>query len=243
MNKLKISNIDFNSWIVLDDADYCVINKPPFIPSLSERGKKTAPDVLSLARMHIENPALCHRIDRETSGALVIAKNPEAYRCLSMQFEHRKVNKLYHAIVEGVINVEHVVVNLPINAEHLDKIHIDFKKGKLAETHFNTLEMFKHFTLMECKPVTGRLHQIRVHLKSQNCVISGDELYGGQMPFLYHIKKKFKPGNTDNPLISRFALHARSIEFLGPDNQTRKIECDYPHDFELFLKLLRKWDS
>lgn len=242
MNKIKTADIDFLSWIVLEDEHYCVVNKPPFIPSLPERGKKTAPDVLSLARDFMENPVLCHRIDRETSGALVIAKNPEAYRAMSMQLEARTVSKLYHAVVEGVATFKDHKVNYPINTDHLDKIHIDFRYGKPAETIFNTLEHFRHFTLIECKPVTGRLHQIRVHLKSQNYCIAGDELYGGQLPYLYHVKKKFKQGNSDNPMIARFALHARSIEFKGPDEVLRKAECNYPKDFELFLKLLHKWD-
>lgn len=243
MNKIKASHIDFTSWIVLEDEHYCIINKPPFIPSLAERGKKTAPDVLSLARNYLENPVLCHRIDRETSGALVIAKTQEAYRTMSMQLEARSVSKVYHALVEGVVNFKDQKVDFPINTDHLDKIHIDFRNGKQAETIFNTLELFKHFSLVECKPVTGRLHQIRIHLKSQNCSIAGDELYGGQLPYLYHIKKKFKQGNSDNPLISRFALHARSIEFIGPDEKVRRVECEYPKDFELFLKLLHKWDT
>lgn len=150
---------------------------------------------------------------------------------------------MYHAIVDGVANFEELLVDEPINAEQLGKIKIDYKNGKSAATIFQTFEKFKHFTLVGCKPITGRLHQIRVHLKSLNYVIAGDILYGGKLPYLYDIKKKFKPGNTDNPLISRFALHAKKIGFNDCAGNWLEVDSDYAPDFELFLKLLHKWDN
>lgn len=233
--------LSIRDLIVFENDDYAFINKPPFVPSVAERGKFTAVPVLELAREAWPDAILCHRLDRETSGILIIAKNPEAYRHASIQFEKRKVNKVYHAIVEGRVFFENLEVNLPINTDKLNAIKIDRKTGKPALTYFHTLENFKHFSLVECRPVTGRLHQIRVHLASQNARIAGDELYGAHIPFLSEIKRKMS--GTDSPLIQRFALHARSVSLALPDGNTCTVEAPYYKDFEVFLKLLHKYDN
>jgi 23S rRNA pseudouridine955/2504/2580 synthase len=162
-------------------------------------------------------------------------------RHLSMQFEHRKVTKTYHAIVEGKIEFNQLLVDLPINTSDLNRIRIDHKNGKSAQTAFKSIELFNRFTLMECKPKTGRLHQIRVHLASQNARISADEKYGGRIPLLSHIKRKIS--GEDRPLINRFALHAKSISFDDLSNNSVTTDCPYPKDYEVFLKLLRKYGS
>ncbi|MBS3914086.1 MAG: RluA family pseudouridine synthase [Bacteroidetes bacterium] len=231
---------DISDWILKETADYVFVNKPPFFPSVPERGKYTNIPVLELARKVWPDAILCHRLDRETSGVLLIAKNPEAYRHASIQFENRKVNKVYHAIVNGKIQFDNLEVNLPINTDDLKHIRIDKLQGKAATTYFQTLEVFRHFTLLECKPVTGRLHQIRVHLASQNAQISGDVLYGSQVPMLSEIKRKMS--GEDTPLIQRFALHAYSLEFEQINGERIMVNALYNKDFEVFIKLLRKYD-
>lgn len=232
---------NFSDWILFENDDLVVINKPPFIPSVPERGKFTAPSVLELATEEYGNCILCHRLDRETSGALIVAKNAEAYRHISIQFEKREIKKEYHAIVEGRIFFEDFEVDLPINSEDLKNVRIDRKYGKQALTVFNTLETFKHFTLMQCFPASGRLHQIRVHLASQNAHIAGDILYGGRVWMQSEIKRKFK--GEDRPMIARFALHAKKITFNLPSGDDISIEAPYANDFDVFLKLLRKYDT
>jgi len=184
---------------------------------------------------------LCHRIDRETSGLLLIAKNPEAYRHFSMQFEHRKVHKIYHAIVNGQLHFNDLWIDLPIIAEQLGKIRIDRKNGKPAQTRFKSLQVFKHFTLMECEPKTGRLHQIRVHLQSQNACIAGDTLYGSDIPMLSWVKRKLH--GTDTPLIQRFALHAKQMRIQAPDGTDLVLEAPYSKDIEVMLKHLNKYNQ
>lgn len=232
---------NFSDWILFENDDIVVVNKPPFVPSVPERGKYTAPSVLELARSEYGDVTLCHRLDRETSGALIVAKTAEAYRHISIQFEKRKVKKIYHAIVEGRIQFDDFEVNLPINSDDLKHVHIDRKFGKQANTFFSTLELFRHFTLMQCSPVTGRLHQIRVHLASQNARIAGDELYGGKFWHLSEIKRKFK--GEDKPMMQRFALHARQISFALQDETNVTIDAEYANDFDVFLKLLHKYDT
>lgn len=232
---------DFKEMILFEDDDIIVINKPAFVPSVHERGKTTHISVLELARLYFPESTLCHRIDRETSGALIIAKNAAAYRDISIQFEKRQIKKIYHAIVEGQIKFEEFTINLPINADELDNVRIDKTNGKPAITTFQTLELFKHFTLMQCEPLTGRMHQIRVHLYSQNASIAGDKRYGGKFTFLSEIKRKFK--GEDRHLINRFALHAYSIGFHLPSGKPIEIHAPYANDMAVFLKLLRKYDA
>lgn len=228
-------------WILFENDNYAVINKPAFVPSVAERGKFTHVPVIDLARNEWPESTLCHRLDRETSGALIIAKNPEAYRNASIQFEKRKVVKNYHAIVDGSFHFQDLVVDLPINVDNLAKIHIDRKFGKKATTLFTSLEYFKHFTLVNCSPVTGRLHQIRVHLASQNAKIAGDVLYGSTVPMLSQIKKKMS--GEDTSLIDRFALHAHDILFTDISGESIYVEAPYPKDMAVFLKLLKKYDG
>lgn len=226
--------------IIAETDHWVAINKPPYVPSLPERGKYTAESVLEWSRKRWPDSILCHRIDRETSGALLIAKDAETYRHVSMQFEKRQIEKIYHAIVDGVVEFQDFWVDLPINTDNLNNIKIDKQFGKLAQTHFQTLETFRHFTLLECKPKTGRLHQIRVHLSSQNAKIAADELYGSKTPMLSLVKRKIS--GEDRPLIQRFALHARELVFKDLEEQTISIQAEYPNDFGVFLKLLDKYD-
>jgi 23S rRNA pseudouridine955/2504/2580 synthase len=227
--------------IVKETDEWLVINKPPFVPSLPERGKFTAESVMDWSRRFWPDAILCHRIDRETSGALLIAKNLEAFKHLTLQFEHRTVQKKYHAIADGRVVFEDLWVDLPINTEQIGKIRIDKINGKPAQTRFQTIKLFKHYTLLECEPKTGRLHQIRVHLASQNAKIAGDTLYKSIIPKLSIIKRKISGEDTD--LITRFALHAKSLEFNDLDGSRVKVETDYPKDFAVFLKLLDKYDQ
>jgi 23S rRNA pseudouridine955/2504/2580 synthase len=231
---------EFASWILYRDEDFIVVNKPPFVPSLHERGKFTHISLLEMAREFHPDATLCHRLDRETSGAVVIALHAEAYRHMSIQFEDRKVEKIYHAVVEGQIQFDDHLVDLPIQTETPGRVRID-RSGKPSATFFKTLEIFRHFTLMECQPVTGRMHQIRVHLESQNTHILGDELYGGKMYLLSQLKRKHK--GEDSPLMKRFALHATMIAFRKMNDEILGIEAPYPKDMEVLLKILRKYDA
>lgn len=236
-NTLKILPIE----IIHETENWVIINKPPYIPSLPERGKYTAESVIEWAKKKWDDAILCHRLDRETSGCLIIAKNAEAYRHISIQFEKRQIKKLYHAVVDGKVSFKDLWVDLPINTENVLKIKIDKQNGKSAQTLFNTLQNFNHFTLIECQPRTGRLHQIRVHLASQNAKIAGDVLYGSQIPKLSLIKRKFS--GDDTVLMPRFALHARQLEFQDLTGENCSYQAEYPKDFSVFLKLLRKYDQ
>ncbi|MBX9851193.1 MAG: RluA family pseudouridine synthase [Cytophagaceae bacterium] len=236
-----MKTVKFKDLVVYEDEDYILINKPPFVSSLDERfGEATT--IIGLAKEYCEEAQLCHRLDKETSGILAIAKNQEAYRALSMQFEHREVEKIYHALAEGVHNFENEVVFLPIYITSHGTAKID-PRGKPAETQFNTIKAYKNYTLLKCEPVTGRLHQIRVHLWALDAPIAGDTTYGGKPLFLSSIKKKYNLKNETEelPLIQRVALHAFSLKFKPLSGKEVLVEAPYPKDFGVMLKQLEKY--
>ncbi len=240
---MKIS--DFKHMILQEDENLIFVNKPPFLPSIEDRNQSGL-NLLALAKEYSPDAQVCHRIDKETSGLIIIAKNPETYRSVSMLFERRKVKKVYHAILDGIHEFKDLEIDLPILQEKGNKVRIDRLEGKKANTLFNSLEFFGHHTFIEAKPVTGRMHQIRIHLATQRASISGDTLYGGKIPYLSKIKRKYRASadeeEEESPMIRRFALHAFSIEFTDPSGNIVKVEAPYPKDFEVFLKLLRRYD-
>jgi 23S rRNA pseudouridine955/2504/2580 synthase len=234
----------FKDLIIFENNDYIVVNKPPFVASLDERGATGELNILRLAKQYSADAQVCHRLDKETSGAIVIAKNPEAYRNLAMQFERRKVKKVYHAVVDGQFQFDDLFVDLPILNDGNKNVSIDRQEGKRAETYFNTLKHYKHYTLVECKPVTGRMHQIRIHLATQRAAIAGDHMYKGKPVYLSSIKKGYRISKDEEelPIMKRFALHAKQIVFKGLDELDISIEAPYPKDFTTLLKLLDKFD-
>lgn len=231
----------FKDLIIYEDEDYLIINKPPFLATLDER-IGTAPNILRLAREQYDDIQACHRLDKETSGALALAKNPDAYRNLAMQFEDRQVKKVYHAVSWGVHQHEGLRVERNIETTTKGKARLAYT-GKPAETLIRTLETFAKHTLFECLPVTGRMHQIRLHLMYLGAPIVGDQMYGGEDFYLSSLKRKFnmKEGEEEQPFIKRFALHARQLTFAGLDGEPISVEAEYPKDFRVLVETLRQY--
>lgn len=229
--------------ILFENENVVVVNKPPHLSSLDERIVEN-PSLLKIARAHHPELRLCHRLDKETSGALILAKNDETYRYVSMEFEHRRVLKRYHAVIEGIHRFDQLEVDLPIGPSRNGLMKIDFKEGKEALTYFNSLAYFRHYTLVECTPITGRTHQIRVHLAAQKAIIAGDSAYGGKAPLLSRIKRKYNIGEfeEERPMIGRFALHAYQIKFMASDGVEVDVTAPYPKDIQVLLKQLEKYD-
>jgi 23S rRNA pseudouridine955/2504/2580 synthase len=231
------TRFDFEEAVLFRNEDYVLINKPPFISTLEDRNDST--NVLHVARNFIADAQVCHRLDKDTSGVLAIATNPEAYRNLAMQLEAREVTKVYHAIADGVHNFQEQLVDAAILKQNDGTVKLA-RAGKSAQTWFNTLKVLGGYTLLECRPVTGRMHQIRIHLAKLGASIAGDELYGGKPVFLSKIKRGFnlKKFTEEESLMKRMALHAFSLEFSGLDGKKIKVEAPYPKDFRVLLKQL-----
>ena len=232
--------IKFKELILFEDDNYVIINKPPFLASLEDRSSQI--NILLLARKYNEEAQLCHRLDKETSGCLIIAKNEESYKHTSLLFQNREVEKKYHALVEGTHDFRKHTVDAPIFARSGGDARIDFRNGKSAVTCFSSLRAFRNYTLVEAIPVTGRLHQIRVHLTFAKAPIVGDLNYGGHEFYLSSVKSKYKSGKwtEEQPLIKRFALHAMSIGFTDRNGKKIEVEAPYPKDFRALLRQLER---
>lgn len=225
---------------MLDETeDFIIINKPPFLATLEDR--RDPVNVLALAKEYHPDAKVCHRLDKDTSGVLIIAKNDDFYKYMALLFEHRDVTKLYHALVEGRHEVEEKVIEKPIYSSN-SRSRIDFRDGKPSLTVVKSIEIYKMHTLMACMPFTGRMHQIRVHLADEGMPLIGDEFYGGQQIFLSQFKRNYTIGKNkeENPLMPRLALHAAGVSFPLPNNQKYSIKAPYPKDFAVTLRQLEK---
>jgi RluA family pseudouridine synthase len=234
----KAPKYNFSESILFEDQDFVLINKPPFISTLEDRHERV--NILNVARGYVEDAQVCHRLDKDTSGVLAIAKNPEAYRHLSMQFEKRQVVKIYHAVVDGVHNFKETLVDEPILKLEDGKVKISKRDGKPAQTYFTSLQSYRKHTLVDCRPVTGRMHQIRIHLSTLQASITGDEMYGGKPFLLSAIKRKFnlKKDTEEQSFMKRMALHAQSLEFTDLIGNRQIVEAPYPKDFQALIRQL-----
>ena len=235
MKKIKIKD-----YIIFENEDYLAINKPPFLSTLEDRNDRY--HALALVKEIHPDVKVCHRIDKETSGVLLFAKNLPAYSYAVYLFEKRKVYKEYHAVVEGNINIKDEQIDLPLRLLGNGKVCVDKLEGKPALTVFETIEIYKKHTLLKCVPQTGRMHQIRIHVASKGTPIVGDELYGGMPFYLSSVKQKFflKKNTEEEPLIKRFALHAYNLQFSSKDGELISIKADYPKDFNVLVSQLKR---
>ncbi len=230
--------------ILLENEDLLILNKPSGLSSLTER-EEELDSVLSFAKSIDPHFQLCHRLDKDTTGCLIIAKRPEVYRHISIQFERRQVEKKYHALVQGVYSLQDQLIDLPLSTTRSNRSQVNTLKGKESKTIVSSIEHFDHYTLIEARPITGRLHQIRAHLASMQMPIVQDIDYGGASLLLSSLKKNYSlsKGGEERPLIQRMALHAHSISFKGLDGKKIKGAAAYPKDFAVLLKQLRKYDQ
>jgi RluA family pseudouridine synthase len=234
---LSASKFSIPNILLFENEDYFLVNKPPFVSTLDDRIEKI--NLLGLAKQYSSDAQACHRLDKDTSGVLAFAKHPEAYRHLSMQFEHRQVTKVYHAIVDGIHRFDNQLVDAPIVKQDDGMVKIS-RNGKDAQTYFTSLKSYRNHTLVECKPITGRMHQIRIHLASLGASIAGDEQYGGKPVLLSTLKRGFnlKKYTEELPLSKRMALHAFSLEFSLLNGQKQRFEAPYPKDFAALVRQL-----
>ncbi|MFZ6001940.1 MAG: RluA family pseudouridine synthase [Bacteroidota bacterium] len=235
---MKHARFNFAETVLFENADYVVLNKPPHISTLEDRNDPI--NILAEARVVIPDAQVCHRLDKDTSGVLAIARHPEAYRHLSMQFEHRQVTKIYHAVADGLHSFQNEEVDRAILKQNDGTVKIA-REGKEAQTFFTTLKTFKAHTLVECRPVTGRMHQIRIHLATLGASITGDLMYGGKYAYLSALKRgfKLKDATEEEPLMKRMALHAFSLQFEGLDGKKIEVQAPYPKDFRALINQLQ----
>lgn len=239
--------------IIYEDEYLAVVNKPANMVVHPAKGNWSGTLVNAL-RYHFQHlsaingdyrPGIVHRLDRDTTGVILVAKEERAHRLLSEQFENRKVYKEYHALTQGILDRDSDYVEKPIGHHPHDRTKMmvypraDEEKGiKPACTFYEVVERFAGFTYCKAFPKTGRTHQIRVHLAAAGCPILADELYSGrrQLPLA---DVTGQPG--EEILLHRQALHAHRLRFLHPHrNQWIEAEAPLPPEFIRTLEALRK---
>lgn len=212
----KIPDIELE--VLYEDDDCVVINKPKGVLTHSKGVYNPEGTVASWLSGRLEGLAgeragIVHRLDRATSGVIIAAKNQTALSWLQKQFALRKVKKTYYAVVSGTPAQEHAIIDMPI--ERNPKKPQTFRvgsNGKPAVTEYNVLKAGSTYSLLELKPLTGRTHQLRVHLEQLGHPIAGDTLYGGAV--------------TD-----RLYLHAASLEITLPNRERKVFEVPVPSEF------------
>jgi 23S rRNA pseudouridine1911/1915/1917 synthase len=238
--------------VVYEDADIAVLNKPAGIPvhpapqenvtTLADEIIVRWPEIKTVGEPRgrqagvLLRPGIVHRLDKETSGVLVIAKNQRAYELLTRQFSERKVKKTYLALVVGEMPGREGTISLPIGrSRKFGKFTTKVPRGNVREalTFWKKLGEYKDrngriLTLLEVRPETGRTHQIRVHLAAIGHPVAGDRLYGGKIAHAYR------------DTLGRHFLHAASLELTLPSGGRMRVEAELPRELQDYLNGLEK---
>lgn len=236
-----------SSITIFENEDLIVLNKPSGMLSIPDR-TQSQPSLKDYLAEKLDVVYTVHRLDRDTSGVIVFAKNEITHKHLSLQFEDRLTKKIYNGLVPGKPAKPNGVIDEPIATHPAQNgtmmIHA---KGKPSVTEYRVVESFRSFSWMEFHILTGRTHQIRVHMKHLGHPIACDELYGDGKPILLSsFKKKFnlsKSEETERPVLARLGLHAAQLSFTGLDNTIMKFEAPLPKDLKALLQQLGKWNA
>ncbi len=230
--------MDFLVNVLYEDEDVLAINKPSGVmvhPASKNNRSSVSEDELTISEWfvkkypdsknvgeslgEVERPGIVHRLDKETSGVLLLAKTKRGHELLKSQFQNREVEKVYHAFLHGNLKEDHGTIKLKISRSKSDfRKKVVSREGREAVTHFRVLGRGDGTTFVEAKPKTGRTHQIRVHFRALHHPVVGDKLYASTKESILNF--------------SRLALHARSISFLDLKGEKQVVEAPYPKDFK-----------
>ena len=230
--KLKAQEIPLD--IIYEDSDIIVVNKPKGMvvhPANGNPDGTLVNAILSICKNSLSGiggelrPGIVHRLDKDTSGLIIVAKNDKAHINMSEQIKERNVKKTYIALVRGNVPEEEATINMPIGRSTKDRKKMAVtKNGKQAITHFKVLKRYSKYTLLEIKIETGRTHQIRVHMAEIGYPVVGDAVYSNG-------KNEFG--------IEGQMLHAYKLEFMHPiTNKHMELTAPLPQYFEEILKKL-----
>ncbi len=246
----KPENIDLN--IIFEDKDLLIVNKPPNLVMHPAPGNQSGTLVNALIHYTKNNlsnlnddsrPGIVHRLDKDTSGIVVVAKNNQIHLKLSEQFKNHSISRKYKAIVWGTPNSQQIEGYIERNKKNRKKMSLNNKGyGKYSKTDVKLEKSFEIASIVDCELHTGRTHQIRLHLTSKNSPIVGDKLYG---------KSKINQFGKDKRTFNKFmilknferqALHAYHLGFDHPISNKRMVfDIDIPEDFKNLIELLYKY--
>ena len=234
-----------NDEILYETDGLVAVNKPAGLLTTPDRFASALPCLQEVLQEKYSDIFVVHRIDKDTSGVILFAKNESAHRQLSLQFEERNIKKTYLALVNGILSDKEGIIDAPIGEDKKGKAKIDHQEGKSSQTSYKVIEEFRKLSLVEASPVTGRQHQIRVHFQSIGHPLAVDPYYGTRKALmLSEFKKKYRQNSShgERPLLGRLSLHALRITFSDPvTGKDVTLEASLPKDFRATLNQLRKY--
>lgn len=251
--KIDLSPQNIPLEVLYEDQHLAVIDKPAGL-TVHPAPHETAPTLVNALLYKLrglssiggkERPGIVHRLDKETSGVLVVAKNDSAHHGISSQFKERTVHKTYLAIVRGEPREDEGRINLPLGRSYThpkkQMIRVD-GSGREALTDFRVLEKYRGYSFLEVKPHTGRTHQIRVHLLQAHTPVACDKIYGRETAiYASQLSNQARPPK-EIPLISRHALHATTISLRHPHTgEALNFTAKLPPDIQALLKALNRY--
>lgn len=236
------------------DEDLLIVNKPAGLLAVPDRWQKERPSLMKLLHAAIRKPAgwalalkldyvaNAHRLDFDTSGVFVLARSRDALAKLVRLFRTREVKKSYLALVCGRPSASPLIIEEPILPDpRRPGLAMTSSRGRPSVSRIETIQEFRGHALVRVWPETGRLHQVRVHLKAAGCPLVCDRDYGsGQPLYLSDFKRRYsESGQGERPLLARMALHAESIELLHPGRGgALRVEAPLPRDLAAAIKQL-----
>ena len=233
--------------ILFENNDFVVVNKPSGLLSIPDR-MQSEPSLKDKLLDKYGSIFTVHRLDKGTSGIIVFAKNEETHKHLSLQFEERSTRKIYTGLVIGRPAAPKGVIDEPIMEHFANRgMMMTADKGKPAVTEYEVAESFRSYSWMQFHILTGRTHQIRVHMKHLGHPIVCDDLYGDGKPVLLSsFKRRFKLSKLEDeerPILNRPALHAFQLSFHDRGGNEVHFEAPVPKDLRALLQQLKKWNN
>jgi len=229
---------------IFENEHFIAVNKPSGFLSIPDRmGQELS--LKNILQDRFGKIFTVHRLDKETSGIIVFAKDESTHKSLSQKFEGREVQKFYVGFVNGLLMNKEGTIDIPI-MEHPGKIYkmMTHKKGKLSVTDYKVLDEFGMFSFLQFQIHTGRTHQIRVHMQYMGNPIVCDPVYGDAKPILLStLKRKFKLSKDtleERPILNRLALHSTRLNFKDVKGESFDLEAPLQKDLKALLQQLKK---
>ncbi len=231
--------------IIFENEQFIAVNKPPGLLSIPDRHREEIPSLQKMLTDAYGRIFTVHRLDKDTSGIILFAKDEETHKYLSRIFEERNVEKIYQGLVYGILPNEKGTIDAPIAENPLHKgTMVVHRKGKSSLTDYEVVNAFKNCSLVQLHIHTGRTHQIRVHMKHIGHPILCDETYGDGKPVLLSaLKKRYKLSKNEEeerPILSRLALHSYQLRFTDSKGEKHELTAPHAKDMRALIQQLNK---